>query len=157
MLLVSPSQLSSPEVAHVGLYESDIDARGMTSDTYMVPLAENDRAVCDGDVISAHVPREDEGAVQLTEPGGGGFVKVHCVRGTDEIMGATIVAENAGDMISEITLTMQNKLGLSALSGVIHPYPTQAEMLRAVGSEYAKTKLTPRVKKLLAGLMAVRR
>ena len=82
---------------------------------------------------------------------------MHCVRGTDEIMGATIVAENAGDMISEITLTMQNKLGLSALSGVIHPYPTQAEMLRAVGSEYAKTKLTPRVKKLLAGLMAVRR
>ena len=54
-----------------------------------------------------------------------GFVKVHTREGKDTIVGATIVAANAGDMISELTLAMQSGTGLGTLAYVIHPYPTQ--------------------------------
>ena len=54
-----------------------------------------------------------------------GFVKVLCKAGTDSILGATIVAADAGSMISEVSLAIQTGTGLAALSTVIHPYPTQ--------------------------------
>jgi pyruvate/2-oxoglutarate dehydrogenase complex dihydrolipoamide dehydrogenase (E3) component len=77
-----------------------------------------------------------------------GFVKVHVKRGTDKILGATIVAAHAGEMISELTLAMVAKVGLGTLSGVIHPYPTQAEAIKQAGDAYNRTRLTPFVKKL---------
>jgi len=57
-----------------------------------------------------------------------GFVKIHVKKGTDKLLGATIVATHAGEMISELTLAMVGKLGLGTISKVIHPYPTQAEL-----------------------------
>ena len=75
-----------------------------------------------------------------------GLVKVHAKQGTDRILGATIVANNAGDMISEITLAMRNGIGLGRIGGTIHPYPTQAEAIRKVGDAYRRTRLTPLVK-----------
>ncbi len=83
---------TSPEVAHVGLHEHEARSRGMEIDTFRQDFAEVDRAILDGD--------------------GEGFVKIHVRRGKDEIVGATIVATNAGDMISEITLAMQHGIGL---------------------------------------------
>jgi pyruvate/2-oxoglutarate dehydrogenase complex dihydrolipoamide dehydrogenase (E3) component len=77
-----------------------------------------------------------------------GFAKVHVQRGTDHILGATIVAPHAGEMISEITLAMTAGLGLKKLGSTIHPYPTQAEAIRKLGDQYNKTRLTPRVRKL---------
>ena len=74
-----------------------------------------------------------------------------CIR--DRIVGATIVAENAGDMISELSVAMANGLGLSKIGATIHPYPTQAEAIRKLGDQYNKTKLTPFSKKMLAFLM----
>ena len=79
-----------------------------------------------------------------------GFVKVHAEKGTDKILGATIVASHAGDMISEITLAMVGKLGLKTISEVIHPYPTQAEAVKQVADAYNRTRLTPFVKRLFA-------
>jgi pyruvate/2-oxoglutarate dehydrogenase complex dihydrolipoamide dehydrogenase (E3) component len=75
-----------------------------------------------------------------------GFVKVHVRRGTDKILGATIVARHAGEMISEITLAMAGKIGLKTLAAVIHPYPTQAEAIKQVADAYNRTRLTPFIK-----------
>ena len=116
-----------PEVAHVGLTEHEAKNKGIEMDTFVQPLADVDRAVADGE----------------TE----GFVKVHVKKGTDRILGATIVARNAGDMISEITLAMVNGLGLGRIANTIHPYPTQADAIRKVGDLYNRTRLTPTVKK----------
>nr|WP_145060083.1 mercuric reductase [Lignipirellula cremea] len=117
---------TSPEVAHVGLYEQDAEKKGIALDTYVQPLSHVDRAILEGD---------DEG-----------FVKVHVKKGTDKILGATIVARNAGDLISEITLAMTTGLGLGKIGGAIHPYPTQAEAIRKLGDQYSRTRLTPWVK-----------
>jgi len=75
------------------------------------------------------------------------------LEGTDNILGATIVARNAGDMIGEITNCIVNKVGLTALSTVIHPYPTQAETIRQIGDLYNRNRLTPAVKILFRKLL----
>jgi pyruvate/2-oxoglutarate dehydrogenase complex dihydrolipoamide dehydrogenase (E3) component len=128
---------TDPEVAHVGLYERDARERGIEVDTYQVPIAKANRAVTDG---------EEEG-----------FVKVHVRKGKDEILGATIVAAHAGEMISEITVAMTNGVGLGAFTNVIHPYPTQAEAIKAVAGLYTRTRLTPRVKRLFEGWLRLSR
>ena len=78
-----------------------------------------------------------------------GFVKVHVRKGTDEVLGATIVARHAGEMISEISFAMSEKIGLGAIANVIHPYPTQAEAIKQVADEYNRTRLTPLLKKII--------
>ena len=70
-------------------------------------------------------------------------MKVHLKRGSDRIVGATIVANNAGDMISEITVAMKNGVGLQGIGSTIHPYPTQADAIRKLGDQYNRTRLTP--------------
>ena len=79
-----------------------------------------------------------------------GFVKAHTKKGTDQILGATIVAKNAGDMISEVTLAMKHGIGLKKIGSTIHPYPTQAEAIRKLGDAYNRTRLTPFVKSLFS-------
>ncbi|MFV1966428.1 MAG: FAD-dependent oxidoreductase, partial [Pirellulaceae bacterium] len=117
---------TSPEIAHVGLYEKEAEQRDIEVDTYEQRFSDVDRAILEGE--------ED------------GFVKVHVKKGTDQILGATIVARNAGDMISEITLAMTHGLGLSKLGATIHPYPTQAEAIRKLVDQYSRTRLTPLLK-----------
>ncbi len=119
---------TDPEIAHVGMYERDAIKRGIAVDTFVRPLVEVDRPILDGEAD--------------------GFVKVHVKNGTDKILGATIVAAHAGEMISELTLAMVGKLGLGTISGVIHPYPTQAEAIKQAADAYSRTRLTPLVKTL---------
>jgi hypothetical protein len=76
-------------------------------------------------------------------------VKVLVRKGSDEILGATIVASHAGDLLSEISVAMSAKLGLGKLANVIHPYPAVAEAIRKCGDAYNRTKLTPTVKNCL--------
>ena len=128
---------TDPEIAHVGLYEHDARRRGMEVDTYAREFKEVDRAVLDGE--------------------GEGFVKVHVRKGRDEVLGATIVARHAGEMISEISVAMAARLGLGKLASVIHPYPTQAEALRQCGDAYNRTRLTPTVKKWMGRWLAWQR
>ena len=125
---------TSPEIAHVGLNPQSAEARGIALDTYTQELSHVDRAILDGE----------------TE----GFVRVHTKKGTDVILGATIVAANAGDMISEITLAMTHGLGLKKIADTIHPYPTQAEAVRKVGDLYNRSRLTPFVKTLFRKWLA---
>ena len=124
---------TDPEIAHVGLYEWEAREKGIEMETIKIPLNKVDRAIADG---------QEEG-----------FVKIHHRKGTDEILGATIVARHAGEMISEITTAIVGKVGLSKLSSVIHPYPTQAEGIKKAADAYRRTLLVPNTKRFL-GLLA---
>jgi pyruvate/2-oxoglutarate dehydrogenase complex dihydrolipoamide dehydrogenase (E3) component len=118
---------TTPEIAHVGLYEKDARERGLEVDTVTVPLSTVDRAILDG---------ADEG-----------FLRVHLKKGTDQILGGTLVAEHAGDMIGELCLAITHKIGLGKIASVIHPYPTQGEVLKKAADTWRRGKLTPGVKR----------
>jgi pyruvate/2-oxoglutarate dehydrogenase complex dihydrolipoamide dehydrogenase (E3) component len=125
---------TEPEVAHVGLYEKDAKEKGIEVETYTFKLNEVDRAILDG---------EDEG-----------FTRIHVQKGTDKIVGATIVAAHAGDMISEFSVLMKAGAGAKTIAGTIHPYPTQAEANKKVVNLWRKAHFTPRTKNLLMKLFA---
>jgi pyruvate/2-oxoglutarate dehydrogenase complex dihydrolipoamide dehydrogenase (E3) component len=128
---------TDPEIAHVGMYEHDAAAKGTEVTTFTVEMSDVDRAIAEGE----------------TE----GFVKIHVKKGTGEIVGATVVARHAGDLISEVTTAMVGKVGLGTLASVIHPYPTQAEAIRKAGDLYNRTRLTEGRAKLLRRYFAWRR
>ncbi|HBB34998.1 MAG TPA: FAD-containing oxidoreductase [Cyanobacteria bacterium UBA8803] len=131
--LVMPwATYTDPEIAHVGMYEQEAQAQGIDVNTIKISLSTVDRAIADG---------EEEG-----------FVKILHKQGSDEIVGATIVARHAGEMISEITTAIVGQVGLSKLSSVIHPYPTQAEGIKKAADAYRRTLLTPNTKRLLGWL-----
>jgi pyruvate/2-oxoglutarate dehydrogenase complex dihydrolipoamide dehydrogenase (E3) component len=121
---------TDPEIAHVGMYAWEAERKGITVQTYVKHLDDVDRALLDGE----------------TE----GFVKILAARGTDRILGATIVARHAGEMINEITLALARGIGLKALSAAIHPYPTQAEAIKGAADIYNLGRITPMVKRLLS-------
>ena len=125
---------TDPEIAHVGMYDRQAAERAVPVEHFVRPLKDVDRAIADG---------EEEG-----------FVKVMVKKGTDHILGATIVARHAGEMISEITLAMVANVGLGTIATVIHPYPTQAEAIKQVADAYSRTRLTPRVKGLFERWLA---
>ena len=127
-LVIPWCTFTDPEIAHVGMYAKDASDQGIEIDTFVRRFKEVDRAIVDGE----------------TE----GFVKVHVRKGTDKILGSTIVARHAGDMISELTLAMVGGLGLGTLAATIHPYPTQAEAIKQVADAYSRTRLTPSVSSL---------
>lgn len=124
---------TDPEVAHVGLHAREARERGLAVDTLEVPIARANRAVTDG---------EEEG-----------LVRIHLEEGKDRILGATLVASHAGEMLTALTLAMERGVGLSAFLDVIHPYPTQAEAVKAVAAQHARRRLTPRAKRLFGAWM----
>lgn len=128
-LVIPHCTYTDPEVAHVGLGTRAAEARGIAIDTHEIPMAGVDRAILDGET--------------------GGFARIHTARGTDRILGATLVSAHAGESIGELTLALQRGIGLGALAGVIHPYPTQAEAIRRAGDAYQRTRLTPRAATIL--------
>ncbi len=125
---------TEPEIAHVGLSERDAREQGIAVLTFVQELQHVDRAVLDGQAE--------------------GFVKVLVRKGTDRIVGATVVADHAGDLIAEITLAMVHGIGLGKIARTIHPYPTQAEAIKKLGDACNRTRLTPWVKWLLGKWLA---
>jgi pyruvate/2-oxoglutarate dehydrogenase complex dihydrolipoamide dehydrogenase (E3) component len=128
---------TDPEVAHVGLTEAEARERSIATDTFTIPLEKVNRAACDGETD--------------------GFVRVHTAKGSDRILGATIVASHAGEMIGEVALAITSGLGLAKIAAVVHPYPTQAEGIKAAANAYMRTKLTPTAKKFLGLLLRIQR
>lgn len=123
--LVMPwATFTDPEIAHVGIYEHEAEAQGIEISTIKIDFDDLDRALADG------------------EPEG--FAKIHYKPGSDTILGATIVASHAGEMISEITTAMIGGVGLSKIASSIHPYPTQSEAIKKAADAYRRTLLTPR-------------
>ena len=124
---------SDPELAQVGLSEPAAAEQGIAIDTYRTELSSVDRAVLDSQAE--------------------GFVKLHCKRGTDRIVGATIVAAHAGELISEVTTAMTAGAGMRSIAATIHPYPTQAEAIRKSADAYQRTRLSPGVRRLLRAVL----
>jgi len=121
-----------PEVAHVGLGEKEAKEQNIDYDLFVVPLEDIDRAV---------VESEDAG-----------FAKILTGKGSDKILGATIIVPHAGDLLHEFVLAMKAGIGLGTIASTIHAYPTFAELARKAGDKYNKTRLTPRAKKLFTWL-----
>lgn len=128
-LIVPHCTYTSPELAHVGIDPAEVAGNPGAVVTYTQEMAQVDRAILEGE----------------TE----GFVRIHCRRGSDRILGATIVAPHAGDLLAPIVLAMKQRIGLGQIASVIHSYPTQADAIRKLGDRYNKTRLTPRVQWLL--------
>jgi len=119
---------TDPEVAHVGFGQKDAQKKNIDYDLFVVPLEDVDRAV---------VESEESG-----------FAKVLARKGSDRILGATIVAPHAGDLLHEFVLAMKAKIGLGTIASTIHAYPTFAELARKAGDKYNKTRLTRQAKKI---------
>ncbi len=109
---------TDPEVARVGLSEAEAKARGIDHEVTVYGIDDLDRALADS---------QAEGVVKvLTEPG------------KDRILGATIIAAHAGEMLPEFVLAMKHGLGLNKLLGTIHVYPTWAEANKYAAGEWKK-------------------
>jgi pyruvate/2-oxoglutarate dehydrogenase complex dihydrolipoamide dehydrogenase (E3) component len=120
---------TDPEIARVGISEQDIHKEGNRITILTRSLSEVDRGIINGDK---------------------GFVKILAKRGSDQILGGTIVSKHAGEMISEISLAMTAGIGLKTISRVIHPYPTLTEAIKQIGDAYNRTRLTPFLKKIMS-------
>ncbi|MEO8070943.1 MAG: FAD-dependent oxidoreductase, partial [Acidobacteriota bacterium] len=123
-LVIPWATFTDPEVAHVGITADEAASRKDVL-TFTVALAENDRAVLDGQ----HQ----------------GFARVHADR-RGRILGATMVASHAGEMIGEMSLAMTAGVTLATMARTIHPYPTQSEAWKKLGDAWSRTRLTPRVR-----------
>ena len=86
-----------------------------------------------------------------------GFVKVLTKKGTDKILGATVVGVHGGEVMHELLVAAKHGIGLSKLSGTIHAYPTLSSSVQRVADAYKKTTLTPRVAKIFKWLYKRRR
>ena len=135
-LVIPWTVYTDPEVAHVGLSPAAAEEQELAVDTYKIDIRETDRGRTDGDE---------------------GFVKIYTRAGSDEIVGATIIAPHAGEMIGEITTAMVAGAGLDTLKDVIHPYPTEAEAIRKAADAWNRTRLTPVVEKAFDLWLSLRR
>jgi pyruvate/2-oxoglutarate dehydrogenase complex dihydrolipoamide dehydrogenase (E3) component len=128
---------TEPEVAHVGITERDAQKQGREVSSFCVEMSGIDRAILDGE----------------TE----GFAKVVTDKKTGRILGATIVGLHAGEMIGEMVLAIREKLTLASIAQTIHPYPTQAEVIKRTGDASMRSRLTPRAQGILKWILKVRR
>jgi pyruvate/2-oxoglutarate dehydrogenase complex dihydrolipoamide dehydrogenase (E3) component len=128
---------TDPEVARVGLSESEASERKVAHTVTVYGIDDLDRAIADGE---AH-----------------GFVKVLTAPGTDRILGVTIVGEHAGDLIAEYVLAMKHGLGLGKILGTIHVYPTLAEANKYAAGAWKRSTVTRGQWAALDALQAWRR
>jgi pyruvate/2-oxoglutarate dehydrogenase complex dihydrolipoamide dehydrogenase (E3) component/uncharacterized membrane protein YdjX (TVP38/TMEM64 family) len=116
---------TDPEVARVGLSETEAKEQGIAFEVTRYGIDDLDRAIADG---TAH-----------------GFIKVLTVPGKDSILGATIVGAHAGDLLAEYVLAMKHGLGLNKILGTIHTYPTLSEANKYVAGEWKRAHAPTRL------------
>ena len=109
---------TDPEVARVGLNEKQADKNNIAYDVSILHFDDLDRAIADQDTK--------------------GFLKVLTPKGKDKILGATIVASRAGEMLAEFTLAMEHDIGLNKILGTIHPYPSYSSAAKLVAGRWKK-------------------
>lgn len=120
-IVVPRCTYTEPEVASCGVSNEKIAAKqGVDVEVYMSGLQHNDRAILEGSTR--------------------GLVKILCRRNTEEIVGATVVSEGAGEMLAELTLAVQNGLGLSQVARTVHPYPTMGEAIQQCALNYNRAR-----------------
>jgi len=109
-LLIPWCTYTDPEIAHLGLHAREAREQGIPVKTYTILMQDVDRAIIDA---------QDRG-----------FVKIHVREGTDEILGASIVAARASEMINEMSVIMNAGIGMRALAEMLHAYPAQSDAIR---------------------------
>ncbi|MFN7582460.1 MAG: mercuric reductase [Planctomyces sp.] len=128
-LVIPRCTYCSPEIAAVGLTDQQAQQQSADVLTLTGPLSGNDRSILDGSSA--------------------GFVRLYAARRNGRILGATIVSEHAGELISEVSVAMAGGVTIGRLASVIHPYPTVADAIRRLGDQYNRQRLTPLVKRIL--------
>jgi pyruvate/2-oxoglutarate dehydrogenase complex dihydrolipoamide dehydrogenase (E3) component len=123
-LVIPHCTYTDPEVATVGLTPVQAAEEGVALETHRLELAKVERAFIDG---------EEEG-----------FAALYTRKGSGEIVGATLVAAHAGEMVSELTLAITSKLTMQALAETVHCYPTQAEVFQRIALEYVAQQASGR-------------
>ena len=136
-LIVPWVTYTEPEIAHVGISLPEATARGLPIQIVSMSFDELDRAILDGTGI--------------------GFARLILSKGTDRILGATVVSNNAGDLISEVALAIRHGLGAKALASTVHPYPTNSEIWRKLGDSYNRTRLNSFTRKYLSLFLSWRK
>ena len=107
-----------PEIAHIGLHVWEARQQSIPIKSFTVMMHDVDRSITDG---------------QNT-----GFVKIHIAEGSDRILGATIVASRASELINEMAVVMNTGIGMRALAAVVHTYPAQSEAIMLAAQAYER-------------------
>jgi pyruvate/2-oxoglutarate dehydrogenase complex dihydrolipoamide dehydrogenase (E3) component len=107
-----------PEIAHIGLHVWEARQQSIPIKSFTVMMHDVDRSITDG---------------QNT-----GFVKIHIAEGSDRILGATIVASRASELINEMAVVMNTGIGMRALAAVVHTYPAQSEAIMLAARAYKR-------------------
>ena len=128
---------TDPEVAHVGITADEAGNRKSEIAAFTKRFAETDRAILDGETD--------------------GYVRLYMSRRDGRLVGATVVAAHAGESIGEAVLAMKQNLKVGDLSGVIHPYPTQADALKRAADLQFRSRLKPWMQRLLERYFIYRR
>jgi pyruvate/2-oxoglutarate dehydrogenase complex dihydrolipoamide dehydrogenase (E3) component len=128
---------TNPEIAHVGLNEEEARKSGTEMETFTLPFAENDRGVVEGDTS--------------------GFARVHASKKNGKVLGATLVSRHAGESIGELVMAIQHGIKVGALGAVVHPYPTEAEIIKRLGDASQRGRLKPWMKRTLVKTFQWRR
>ena len=136
-LLIPWCTYTDPEIAHVGMKEKDAREKGIEVASFTLPFSDNDRGVVDGDTA--------------------GFARVHVNKRNGRLLGATLVSSHAGESIGELVLAIQRRMKVGDLGGVIHPYPTEAEIIKRIGDSSMRGRLKPWMKQLLLKFFQWRR
>jgi len=129
-LIIPHCTYTDPEVAHVGQSKTILEQESKDFDLYRVEFGDLDRSRTAGDTT--------------------GFVEILIAKGSDEILGATIVGHDAGEQIASLCLAMNHGIGLSGLGKAVLPYPTRAEYLHRLADSYNRTRLTPMTKRIMS-------
>ena len=128
---------TDPEIAQIGHTTAEAEQQGIPLDTYRESLSDVDRCILEG---------QEQG-----------LVLIHCKRGRSQVVGATVVGSQAGDLINTLSLLMSQDLSLSTLSNAIHCYPTQSQVLQRIGDQFQRTRLTSFTARLLKRIIRSRR
>ncbi|NND44508.1 MAG: FAD-dependent oxidoreductase [Xanthomonadales bacterium] len=128
---------TDPEVARVGLNQSEAQASGKDHQVTVYPLTGLDRA--------------------LAEEAAHGFVKVVTRGDSDTIIGATVVGDHGGEILAELTLAMKHGIGLKKLMGTIHPYPTWTEAAKFTAGRWREANKPEKLMPWLAKFHAWQR
>jgi pyruvate/2-oxoglutarate dehydrogenase complex dihydrolipoamide dehydrogenase (E3) component/uncharacterized membrane protein YdjX (TVP38/TMEM64 family) len=128
---------TDPEVAQVGLTTAEAKSQGLVFQETVYEIDDLDRAICEGDIK--------------------GFIKILTKQNSDQIIGATIVSANAGELIAELSLAMKYKLGLKKILGTIHSYPTWSESLKMTAGRWQQNNKPEKLLNLVKCFHKIRR
>jgi pyruvate/2-oxoglutarate dehydrogenase complex dihydrolipoamide dehydrogenase (E3) component len=127
---------TEPELGHVGAHAADLDEQGVSYETYHFPYEKLDRAITEGETT--------------------GQIKVHATSLTGKILGASVLGERAGELITAFTIAMRNGVTLRNLGDTIHPYPAYGEGVRRVADQWYVQKQSPTVTTVLQRVFGYR-